>query len=79
MGQCKLLADAVVESSSLLEFSLAANETTPDMLSRHLKPVHVGAPIFTGFHWTLNTDILFFFQLQAGDSLGKASWIQIYN
>ena len=35
LAQCKLLADAVVESSSLLEFSLAANETTPEMLSRH--------------------------------------------
>lgn len=34
LAQCKLLADAVVESSSLLEFSLAANETTPEMLSR---------------------------------------------
>ena len=36
VAECGVLTDAAVENSTLMEFSLAANEATPEMLNRHL-------------------------------------------
>ena len=38
MAECGVLTDAAIENSTLLEFSLAANEATPEMLYRRRDP-----------------------------------------
>lgn len=38
MAECGVLTDAAMENSTLLEFSLAANEATPEMLYRRRDP-----------------------------------------